>query len=95
MALTLEEVEHIANLARLTLTAEEKDAYRRQLSDILSYAEQLQQVDTNHISPTASVLGQECRLREDVPGETLTPRDLEKNAPAFSQDQFLVPPVME
>ncbi|MBI9052020.1 MAG: Asp-tRNA(Asn)/Glu-tRNA(Gln) amidotransferase subunit GatC [Anaerolineaceae bacterium] len=95
MALTLKEVEHIANLARLTLTAEEKEAYRRQLSDILSHAEQLQKIDTSHISPTASVLGQECRLREDTAGQSLTPQDLAKNAPAFQENQFKVPKVLE
>jgi aspartyl-tRNA(Asn)/glutamyl-tRNA(Gln) amidotransferase subunit C len=95
MALTLIEVEHIANLARLTLSAEEKEAYRRQLSDILAFAEQLQQVDTHHISPTASVLGQESRLREDVAGESLSTDILKEIAPAFREDQFKVPPVME
>jgi aspartyl-tRNA(Asn)/glutamyl-tRNA(Gln) amidotransferase subunit C len=95
MALTVQEVEHIANLARLTLTAEEKEAYRRQLSDILSHAEKLQQVDTSHISPTASVLGQVSRLREDIAGDSLTPKDLAKNAPAFQEDQYKVPRVLE
>jgi aspartyl-tRNA(Asn)/glutamyl-tRNA(Gln) amidotransferase subunit C len=95
MALTLKEVEHIANLARLTLSAEEKESYRKQLSDILAFAEQLQQVDTNHISPTASVLGQESRLREDVAGESLSTHILAQIAPAFRDDQFKVPPVME
>jgi aspartyl-tRNA(Asn)/glutamyl-tRNA(Gln) amidotransferase subunit C len=95
MALTLKEVEHIANLARLNLTAEEKESYRRQLSDILSYAEQLQQVDTSHISPTASVLGLECRLREDIAEKSLSAEDLQRNAPAFQENQFLVPPVQE
>ncbi len=95
MALTLKEVEHIANLARLTLSAEEKESYRRQLSDILAFAEQLQQVDTDHISPTASVLGQESRLREDVAGVSLSTDELAKIAPAFQDHQFKVPPVME
>jgi len=95
MALTLKDVEYIANLARLTLTAAEKEAYRRQLSDILAFAEQLQQVDTSHISPTASVLGQECRLREDMAGESLSPDVLKKMAPFFHNQQFKVPPVME
>jgi len=95
MALTIKEVEHIANLARLTLTVEEKEAYRRQLSDILAFAEQLQKVDTSHISPTASVLGQESRLREDVIGESLATEILANMAPAFRDQQFKVPPVME
>jgi aspartyl-tRNA(Asn)/glutamyl-tRNA(Gln) amidotransferase subunit C len=95
MALTLKEVEHIANLARLNLNPAEKEAYRRQLSDILAFAEQLQQVDTSHCSPTASVLGQESRLREDIAGESLSTADLHQIAPAFQANQFKVPPVME
>src|SRR5574338_1362313 len=54
MKLTREEVEHIAQLARLELTEEEKDRFREQLSDILAYAERLQALDTSHIPPTAS-----------------------------------------
>ena len=53
MTLTLEQVEHIANLARLDLTPEEKERYCQQLSAILAYFEQLQRVDTTGIPPTS------------------------------------------
>ena len=49
MRLTLKEVEHIALLARLELTAEEKERYRQQLSHILEHVAQLQKLDTSRI----------------------------------------------
>ena len=56
MKLSLAEVEHVADLARLALTAAEKDRFREQLSSILAYAERLQEPDTTGIPPTAAVL---------------------------------------
>ncbi len=71
MILTREEVEHIAELARLELTDEEKSRFREQLSDILDYAARLQTIDTSKISPTASVLAERSLLREDIAVEGL------------------------
>ncbi len=95
MSLTLAEVEHIAELARLELKDEEKARYREQLSEILEYAARLQAVDTSHISPTASVLAGRSPLREDVPVEGLALEQVLKNAPATGDHQFRVPPVLE
>jgi aspartyl-tRNA(Asn)/glutamyl-tRNA(Gln) amidotransferase subunit C len=66
MKLKKNEIEHIANLARLELNDDELDLYGGQLSDILSYIDQLQEVDTAGIEPTAQVTGLENVLREDV-----------------------------
>ena len=74
MILSLEEVEHIAELARLALTDEEKARYREQLSAILDYASSLQAINTDDIPPTASVLPVDTVLREDV-SRPSTPRD--------------------
>lgn len=95
MSLTIKEVEHIAELARLELTDAEKEQYREQLSAILDYAQKLQQVDTSTISPTSSVLPPRSVLREDVPAEGLTTAEVMKNAPASKDDQFQVPVVFE
>ncbi len=65
MSLTKQEVEHIAKLARLSLTEEEKEKYSRQLSDILAYVEQLQKVDTAQVEPTSQVTGLLNVMRED------------------------------
>jgi len=95
MALTLQEVEHIAELARLRLTEEEKARYREQLSDILDYAARLQRVDTSGIPPTSSVLPPRSVLRPDVPRPGMPKEDLLRNAPDTEKDQFRVPPVLE
>jgi len=95
MTLTLAEVEHIAELARLNLTDEEKERFREQLSDILDYADKLQAVDTGEIPPTFSVLPTRSVLRPDRPHPGLTLEELLRNAPQSEQDQFRVPPVIE
>ncbi len=95
MSLTLEEVEHIADLARLRLTDDEKARYRQQLSAILDYVVQLQELDTSGISPTSSVLPPRSVLRPDVPRPGLTTGSLLSNAPQVESDQFRVPPVLE
>ncbi len=95
MKLTLEEVEHIAELARLRLSEEEKARYGEQLSDILEYAARLQAVDTSGISPTSSVLPARSVLRSDEPRPGLSLQDALRNAPDTEKDQFRVPPVLE
>lgn len=95
MALTLEEIEHIAALARLRLTAEEKARYREQLSAVLDYMAKLRQVDTSHIEPTATVLPLRTVLRADAVRPSLTPGELLANAPAAETGMFRVPPVLE
>ncbi len=95
MSLTLKEVEHIAELARLDLTQAEKEQYREQLSAILDYAQRLQEVETTNIPPTSSVLPLSTDLRDDVPQPGLTTEDALKNAPEKKNGQFKVPPVFE
>ncbi len=95
MSLTKEEVEHIAELARLELTEEEKARYREQLSDILDYAARLQALDTSQIPPTSTVLATRSVLRPDVPAEGLATGEVLRNAPHAEQNQFRVPPVMD
>ena len=95
MTLTLEEVEHIALLARLQLTEEEKRRYQVQLSAILDYAARLLALDTEGILPTASVLPLRSVLRLDEPRPGLDLAALLANAPDVLDDQFRVPPVLE
>ena len=65
MKLTKNKIKHIAELARLDLTPAELEKYGSQLSDILNYINQLQEVDTNGIEPTAQVTGLENVMRDD------------------------------
>ena len=94
--LTLAEVEHIATLARLELTPEEKERYRLQLSAILEYAASLQDLDTSGISPTSSVLPPHGVLRPDITAPSLSTPDLLRNAPQSGEEgTFRVPPVLD
>lgn len=95
MTLSLEEIEHIADLARLRLTDEEKARYREQLSAVLDYMDKLRQVDTAHIEPTATVLPLRTVLRPDVARPSLSPHELLSNAPAAKGGMFHVPPILE
>jgi aspartyl-tRNA(Asn)/glutamyl-tRNA(Gln) amidotransferase subunit C len=95
MSLSIQEVEHIAMLARLELSEEEKQLFRQQLSDILDHVAQLQKLDTSNISATSSVLPPSSRLRTDLAEKGLSPSEALKNAPNVEENQFKVPPVLE
>ena len=65
MKITIKEVEHVARLARLELTEEEKEQMRAQLDSILSYIEKLNELDTSAVDPTSHVLPMKNVFRED------------------------------
>ncbi len=95
MALSMEEVEHIAKLARLELGAEQKALYRQQLSNILDYMAKLRQLDTASVTPTAGGGLSRMELRLDQTAAGLSTEALLKNAPESEDDQFKIPPVFE
>jgi aspartyl-tRNA(Asn)/glutamyl-tRNA(Gln) amidotransferase subunit C len=93
--LTRDEVLHIAELARLGLSAVEVERYQVELSDILSYADRLQQVDLSAISPAARVHSLVNVLRDDVVTPSFPRAAIIANAPYSAQGCFKVPPVLE
>jgi aspartyl-tRNA(Asn)/glutamyl-tRNA(Gln) amidotransferase subunit C len=95
MSLSLQEVEHIARLARLELTEAEKNRYRGQLSAILDHVAQLQKLDTTSIQPMAGVFSFENPLRVDQSRPGLSSESLLKTAAQKERDQFKIPPVFE
>ena len=95
MKLTLAQVEHIAELARLALSDEEKALYQEQLSAILEYAERLQAVDTSAIPPTATVLPLRSVMRADEPHDSMSREDVLANAPRAEADCFHVQAVLD
>jgi aspartyl-tRNA(Asn)/glutamyl-tRNA(Gln) amidotransferase subunit C len=95
MKLSLDQVEHIAQLARLTLSNEEKALYQEQLSAILEYFEKLEGLDTEAISPTATVLPLRSVMREDEPKPSTPREDILANAPAAEDGCFEVPAVLD
>ena len=95
MKLSLAQVEHVARLAQLTLSDQEKELFREQLSSILEYAERLQQLDTSTIPPTATVLPLENVMRDDEVYPSLPLDDVLTNAPDTEDGHFRVPVVLE
>jgi aspartyl-tRNA(Asn)/glutamyl-tRNA(Gln) amidotransferase subunit C len=95
MPLSLQEVEHIAKLARLELTDEQKARYREQLEAILDHVAKLQELDTTDVPPTASVSVAQLPLRADESRPSLPKDELLKNAPKQADGQFQIPPVFE
>ena len=95
MKLSLAQVEHVARLAQLTLSDQEKELFREQLSSILEYAQRLQQLDTSAIPPTATVLPLENVMRDDQVRPSLPPADALANAPDTKDGYFRVPVVLE
>lgn len=95
MALTREEVQHIAKLARLELTEGQQEHYREQLSAILDYIARLRTLDTTDVPPTAGGGLTQMALRRDESRPGLPTDTLLDNAPQTEDDQFKIPPVFE
>lgn len=93
--LSLEEVRHVAELAKLSLTEEEVHAYAEQLSAILAYAEQVQEVDTSSVPPTPYVLPLVNVMAEDMPRPSLDNAEALANAPDQTEGYFRVKAVFE
>jgi aspartyl-tRNA(Asn)/glutamyl-tRNA(Gln) amidotransferase subunit C len=94
MSVTLKDVEHIATLARLGFTDEEKETFTHQLNSILAYVEQLNKLDTTSVEPLAHVIELEDAYREDVIKPGVTQEEALRNAPAKTDKFFKVPKVI-
>jgi len=92
--ITKEDVEHVALLARLELTEEEKEMYTKQLGDILGYFQSLAELDTEGVPPTAHVLPLQNVFREDLVGHHLTPDEVLANCPEREGNFFKVPKIV-
>jgi aspartyl-tRNA(Asn)/glutamyl-tRNA(Gln) amidotransferase subunit C len=90
-----EDIEHIAILARLTLTAEEKEIFGSQLSSILDYMEKLNELDTKDIEPTSHVLSLINVMRDDMPADSIPREDALMNAPSHTERFYRVPKIIE
>jgi aspartyl-tRNA(Asn)/glutamyl-tRNA(Gln) amidotransferase subunit C len=95
MSITLKDVEHVANLARLELTDAEKAQFTDQLNAILKYAEKLNELDTENVEPTSHVLPITNVMRDDVRKDSLPIEKVLLNAPDEEDGQIKVPAVLE
>ena len=95
MALSKETIARVAKLARLELSDKEMDEMSVQLSDILTWIEQLQEVDVDGLEPMTSVVQMELKVREDVVTEGDQADAIVSNAPARRETYFVVPKVID
>ncbi len=93
--LSLEEVDHVAMLARLGLEPDEREMMREQLSSILDHISLLQSVDTSAIPPTAQVITLQNQMRSDEVHASLELDEVMKNAPDSEDGMFKVRAVLE
>ena len=93
MAITVKDVEHVAKLARLELTEEEKEKFTRQLGDVLKYVDQMNEVDTANVEPLSHPIDFVNVMREDVVHYEQTKEQLMAYAPDEENGFFKVPKI--
>lgn len=94
MALTTKEVEHVALLARLSLTEEEKKTFTGQLSSILDYADTLKLLNTEGIEPLTYILPMNNVFRADEIKPSIARDEMLANAPLTEEGQYKVPKII-
>ena len=93
--ISLEQVRHVARLARLELTAAEEERLQHELSDILGYVDKLNELDTGQVEPTAQVGEAGTPTRDDSVTNQPAPDAMLANAPAREGMLFKVPKIIE
>jgi aspartyl-tRNA(Asn)/glutamyl-tRNA(Gln) amidotransferase subunit C len=89
------DIDHVARLARLDLTAEEKERLRVQLAVILEHAAKVGEVAADDVPPTAYAIPRSNVLRPDEPRPSLPPEEVLANAPEAESMRFKVPRIIE
>ena len=89
------DIEYVAKLARINLSAQQKKKLTKQLSDILAYIEKLKELDVGSIEPMSHVLPLKNVFRRDKAGPSLPLNKVLRNAPSASGDSFSVPRIIE
>jgi aspartyl-tRNA(Asn)/glutamyl-tRNA(Gln) amidotransferase subunit C len=93
--ITLDQVRHVAMLARLELTRDEEQRLQADLSEMLGYVEKLNELDTSAVEPTAQVGEAGTPMRPDEVTNRSAPEDMLRNAPARQGRFFKVPKIIE
>lgn len=95
MTIDRKTVDHVARLARLALSEEDRERMSAELTVILEHAEKIQALDLDGIEPTAHAVQLENVLREDEVRPSLSPQDALANAPEAEDGRFRVPRIVE
>ena len=93
--ITREQVDRIAELSRLSLSADEAEAMERDLARILDYVADLQELDTEGVEPTAHAIDLATPVRADVAAVPMDPERAVANAPEAAGTAFVVPKVID
>jgi aspartyl-tRNA(Asn)/glutamyl-tRNA(Gln) amidotransferase subunit C len=93
--ISLQDVEHVARLARLELSAAEKERMRTELDGILSYIDKLRALDTSGVEPTSHAVPLTNVMRDDTERPSLPQEDMLANAPDRHGELFRVPKIIE
>ena len=95
MSISKEDVDKIARLAKLELSEDERNKFAKQLGDIISYVEKLDEVDVSNVEPLAHVNDLMNVTRDDKSRPSLDKEQVFKNSPQHDKDYFLVPKVLK
>ena len=95
MPVSTEQVRHIAKLARIAMSDDEIERLAPELNNILSWVEQLGEVNTDGVEPLTAVIDQKLRLRDDAVTEGNIRDEILANAPEAQHGFFAVPKVIE
>ena len=85
----------ISKLARLNLSNQEKKIFTHQLSDVLGYVEKINKLQTQEILPAEHIASLKNIIRDDRVLPSLEPQSVQKIAPNFQEDKFIVPKIIE
>ena len=88
-------VKRIAHLARLKISGQEAQSFKRELNGILAFVEELNAIDTGKVEPLTHTGAAQLRMRTDVVTDGGKASDIVKNAPNSEDGFFLVPKVIE
>jgi aspartyl-tRNA(Asn)/glutamyl-tRNA(Gln) amidotransferase subunit C len=93
--ISLEQVRHVARLARLELSSAEEQSLRADMDEMLAYVDKLNELDTSNVPPTAQVGEVGTPMRDDVVTNPHAPNEMLANAPSRERDYVKVPKIIE
>jgi aspartyl-tRNA(Asn)/glutamyl-tRNA(Gln) amidotransferase subunit C len=95
MKIDTNSITKFAAISKLELTEEEKTEFKQQLTDIVKRLNKLNELDTTNVKPTEQVLDLKNVFREDIVHPSMNTKEIAKTAPAFEDNMFVVPQIIE
>ncbi len=95
MKINENEIKKVAKLARLDLSADEREEFSRQLNDIIEYVEKINELDTSGVKPADHIVELSNVFRADIVQKSIDTAEIEKMAPSFMEGHIVVPRIIE